>query len=728
MRRLALAIAALLAITLVPAASPAVPRTGVRTAASDVRELDPKAPHELVTSPQQVRNLRRIAGTRVAPVVGDERIWVGYDEQVGDYVKLYTLRGVGSNIEVWVASDEDDVSSGLEFPTGDCRNDGARSVITDEQVQYLIDEFDNNMYPIESSAFSVAPPRNGANAFLARVLDLPRGYYRGPGDRVVALIDNVRDGNFYDTDNANGNTYIAGFYSSTYDFYFNRLVMTIDGFDWLHRTGANPPHEPSDDLCENAPARPYLYEGVFAHEYQHLLHNYVDVDEGLWVNEGLSDHAGAITGYFDPALSVFQQGFESGVQCFLGWLSMETPANPIGDSGGPENSLTLWGDQADYQSEILCDYGAAFSFMEFLAGRFGADFMTGLHLDTTNGLASLADQLAAEGSSATPLDIITSWATMVAVDAALDDGWSLVGGTAAEFRTPTLDASINWDNDQAYAGPGVPPNGSDYVRLRDASGQYFDVGEVDSVEFDGATQLPKLPIEWRVDRTPPVGANKAVYSGKGDNLDRTIARRVRVGANGDLVAELAWDTEEGYDYAYVQVSDDGGATYRTVRCTDSIDAPLGPGFEGSSDGFTTQHCNLRRYAGERVILAFRYVTDGSVKFDGYWVGAVGLDGREVTDGRSLRGWKSPTQINPVDVEEWVVRLVAFDQTTSQVRMADLTLDADFDGSLSGAEVDALIGTTGSTVAAIITYLDSTETVLQTAPYTLTVNDVEQPGG
>ena len=56
--------------------------------------------------------------------------------------------------------------------------------------------------------------------------------------------------------------------------------MTIDGFDWLHRTGPNPPNEPvPGDGCTSAPARPNLYEGVFAHEYQHLLESYEDGDE-----------------------------------------------------------------------------------------------------------------------------------------------------------------------------------------------------------------------------------------------------------------------------------------------------------------------------------------------------------------------------------------------------------------------------------------------------------------
>lgn len=61
-------------------------------------------------------------------------------------------------------------------------------------------------------------------------------------------------------------------------------------------------------------------------------------------------------------------------------------------------------------------------------------------------------------------------------------------------------------------------------------------------------------------------------------------------------------------------------------------------------------------------------------------------------------------------------------------IGSVPLDANFDGSLGDANLDAIIGTTAGTVAAVVTYEDSTETVLQTAPYTLTVNGVVQPGG
>jgi Immune inhibitor A-like, MAM domain len=729
MRRMALAIAALLAIAFVPSVGSARPNSEIGSLGSDVRELDPKAHHQLSRS--AIRSIRaeaaRLPRALAPPVVGDERLWLAYDTTQGDYVKQYTLRGIGDNIEVWVSSDEDDVSSGLDFPEGDCRNDGVRNVITDDQVNYLIDQFDSNMYPIESDDFSVPPERDGANSQLAKLLELPRSYYRGPGDRIVTLIDNVRDENFYDTDNQNSLPYIAGFYTSFYDDLTNRLVMSIDSYDWLHRTGADPPNDPSSDPCLNATARPFLYEGTFAHEYQHLLENYVDIDEVSWVNEGLSDYAQTITGYVDPTIPVTQIGFDSHIQGFLGFNDVLTPANPIPRPGGPENSLTLWGDQTDYPTEVFSDYGAAYTFMEYLHGLFGTDFMRNLHLNPGIGLDGLAAVLADAGSTAKPLNLIGSWATMVAIDASLDDGFSLTGGTPEEFSTPTLNAEINWDNDQAFAGPGAPPNGSDYVRLRDAGDAYLNVGEVDSVEFNGVSKLEKLPVEWTVDKTPPKGSSKALYSGKGDNLDRTIARKVVVG-DGDLDVDMAWNTEVGYDYAYVQVSTDGGKKYKSVRCADSVKAPLGPGFDGKSGGFVTEHCNLSRYAGDKVILAFRYVTDGGVVLPGFWVDDVVLDGRRISNGTTLKGWKSITQIHPVQVKKWLVRLVAIDQSTDEVRIGTLTLDESFDGSLSGADLDAVIGTTGNTVAAIVSFFDRSELVLQTAHYSLTVNGVVQPGG
>ena len=249
------------------------------------------------------------------------------------------------------------------------------------------------------------PDRDGSGAQLPGLLGQPNAlgitpdYYEGAGEKIVTLVSNVRDSNYFTPPNVTPSSYIAGFFSTQLNAYFGRNVMTIDSFDWVHRTGANPPDEPvPGDLCKSASARPHLYEGVFAHEYQHLLESYEDSDEFNWINEGLSDWAQTLVGYVNPSVPITDKGFDSHIQCFLGWLSVQTPANPNPGAGGPENSLTRWGDQG--HGEILCDYGAAYSMMEFLQGRYGNDFMTSLHRGDANGFAGLQEALdGADGRS-----------------------------------------------------------------------------------------------------------------------------------------------------------------------------------------------------------------------------------------------------------------------------------------------------------------------------------------
>jgi hypothetical protein len=107
---------------------------------------------------------------------------------------------------------------------------------------------------------------------------------------------------------------------------------------------------------------------------------------------------------------------------------------------------------------------------------------------------------------------------------------------------------------------------------------------------------------------------------------------------------------------------------------------------------------------------------------------VEVGGDLLTTGRSLRGWDSPTEINPTDVQAFVVQIVAFDEAGDMVHVTEVPLDANFDGSLDAAALTAALGTSGSTISAIVTYLDRSEQVQQQAPYTLTVNGVVQPGG
>ncbi|GAB3955154.1 hypothetical protein GCM10027614_63590 [Micromonospora vulcania] len=329
--RIAGALAAVLvlpALSVVAVTSPAsaAPATPKAPAPSDMRELTRKdfkldgRPIEVNSRYQPRKDARSKSAAAETPAVGTVRQWLGLDDVQGTvYRKDYTLRAVGEHIEVWVAND-------LAFPAGDCRAQVPSSTqITDAQVTHLVDEFDKNMYPKETNAFSTPPDRDGTNAQVPPDANGNGGVYTGAGDKTVTLVDNVRDDNYYTFPAAP--TYIAGFFSAQFNELLDRNVMTVDAFDWLHRMTANPPDEPTNDLCTSRGARPNSYEGTFAHEWQHLAHYYTDPFEGNWINEGLSDFAMSLTGYSDSKATVFDRGVDSHLNCFQGFGTVQTPYN-----------------------------------------------------------------------------------------------------------------------------------------------------------------------------------------------------------------------------------------------------------------------------------------------------------------------------------------------------------------------------------------------------------------
>ena len=414
------------------------------------------------------------AAAAESPPIGTKKFWPLIDfASGGAYFEQFTLRAVGAKIEIWV-------SDSLDFPAADCRNDGVRNVITDVQSTYFAGQFDGNIYPKMSAAFSSPPSRGGNGGLLEQAGVVPPGYYAGPGDKVVTLIANFQDENYADIEFP---SYVAGYHSSDINSFVERNVMSVDSYDWAHRTGANPPNEPSTVLCSNRPAQPFKYEAVFAHEYQHLLEFWASPGELTWVDEGLADYATTVTGYGFPARSIFETGYEGHIQTFLGWRALQTPANQIPQpNGGAENSLTLWNDQGGL--ETLADYGASWTFMEFIAGRYGTRFMTDLHNEDGNGLTGLQAMLDKYLTGDKARQVIHDWAAMVALDKAIDDGAKLLGFLReSRYQTKTLSSSIYWQNPESYSSPGAPPNGSDYVQLRDAAGKPLSSSKVRSIEF-----------------------------------------------------------------------------------------------------------------------------------------------------------------------------------------------------------------------------------------------------
>ena len=654
------------------------------------------------------------ADGETTPPVGTVRTMLAEDDFNGIlYRKQFTLQAVGAKIEVWVAND-------TSWLPGDCRNAVPNDqTVTQAQAQYLADQFDNNMFPIESQAFSVAPDRDGSGNVVSNTQST------GDGDKILTLIDNVRDDNYY-LGPIDAPSYIGGFFSSQISNLLDRNVMTIDSFDWAHRTGANPPDNPTDDPCTSRTARPRLYEGTFAHEYQHLLEYYQDPSEVSWVNEGLSDFAISLVGYADATRTVFQPGAQSHIFCYQGFGNVQTPYNnnPI-DCGGPENSLTLWGDQPP-PSAILADYGEAWSFMLFLRDRYGLDFMSALHRDgAAQGLAGLQQQLDAYASGTDAYDVLHDFQTATLVDQVIGNHGSSIGINKRRITSASLNSTVNLDNPSAYQRDGAPANGADYVGLRDGTGDDVSGAALRSVTFSGATQLVPEDLKWSSVANPPLqSGDAALWSGNQSNLDASAVTEVTVPVSDPtLTFDEYHQAEATYDYAYTVISTDGGKTYQSLANANTVDGPYGPALNGDAAGWATQSFDLSAYAGQSVVIGFRYVSDGGVNDGGWYVDDVNVGGTAINDGSTTAPFQSTTQLRPVDVANWNVRIVGIDAAHHRVLVIDKPGGS---SQLSRADLRQL--QPYPEVAAIVAYDEPTEQFQPQALYTLTVNGVVQPGG
>lgn len=132
------------------------------------------------------------------------------------------------------------------------------------------------------------------------------------------------------------------------------------------------------------------------------------------------------------------------------------------------------------------------------------------------------------------------------------------------------------------------------------------------------------------------------YSGAGNNLDHRMYKAFALGAGSTLTAMVNYEIELDWDYAYLVVSADGGATWTNVETNLSTDADpnaqnFGEGITGSSGGWTTLTADLSAFTGD-VLIGFRYWTDVAVVEDGFMVDDIAVTGHPLDDAESDTGW------------------------------------------------------------------------------------------
>jgi immune inhibitor A len=140
----------------------------------------------------------------------------------------------------------------------------------------------------------------------------------------------------------------------------------------------------------------------------------------------------------------------------------------------------------------------------------------------------------------------------------------------------------------------------------------------------------------------PYAGDFFYYSGSGNNLDNFMYKSFNLAAGSSLTAQVNFDIELDWDYAYLVASTDGGATWASVETnvsttTDPNGQNFGFGITGDSGGWVTMTADLSVYTGD-VLLGFRYWTDGFVVNPGFMVDEISITGYPTDGAESDTGW------------------------------------------------------------------------------------------
>ena len=155
---------------------------------------------------------------------------------------------------------------------------------------------------------------------------------------------------------------------------------------------------------------------------------------------------------------------------------------------------------------------------------------------------------------------------------------------------------------------------------------------------------------------------KAFWGGKGDLIDHSMIAQATVPAGSPvyLYMQLSYQIESNWDYAYVSISNDSGATWTNLAgqyrntsgnwvslttTSDPNGKNLGNGITGSTSfGWRYARFAVTPYAGQTVQIKLRYKTDDYVSYKGIMADEIALgdfsDGAESGAGNwTLNGFK-----------------------------------------------------------------------------------------
>jgi len=383
------------------------------------------------------------------------------------------------------------------------------------------------------------------------------------------------------------------------------------------------------------------YQAVLAHELQHALHNDADPGEDTWVNEGLAELSSEAAGFTTQLVDSYT----------------ERPGTP----------LTEWSLEPRQSAP---HYGAANLFFRYLFDHYGGlEGARALVEQPTDSIDGVNAYLASGGYGRTFADVFKDWLVANLLVRSGAGRYDYAKPPSPVTLGSTLRPGGKLDREVAQLG-------ADYVQVA------ADRGDV-LLRFQGVRQSSLLPV------TAHSGAS-CWWGNRGDAIQPSMTRPLDLrGLNKATLQFWAWfDLEEDWDYAYVEVSTDGGRAWDIVHggrasAENPVGNSMGPGFTGKSGGWFQEEIDLTPYTGREALLRFQYVTDEAINgpglcIDDIAVPELGWSDDAETDG----GWQADgfLRTDMVLRQDYAVQVVEFGND-GQFSVREMTLDAANAGSL-----------------------------------------------
>jgi hypothetical protein len=406
----------------------------------------------------------------------------------------------------------------------------------------------------------------------------------------------------------------------------------VNGDDAYPRSVA-PRSNQREIMYINSSVRPLGSSGhdhVVAHELQHLIHRAHGGDPETWLNEGLAEYAGDLV---------------SGETKYISYLDE------------PDTQLNAWPDGSN------AHYGASALFVNYLAGQ-GLD--PGRLAATPGfGAEGVRTFLRDSGEPRSFEEVAADWAVANLLDEA--------------------------NGPYSYPGRSVGPPGTTEVSSAGRVTAHVHQFAADYLEFNAGDLASSVSVSFSGDARVPVLTGQATargafwYSGAGDNIDSTLTRELDLSdvTAATLTFRTWFDTEEAFDWGYVEVSSDGGKTWQVLSgaqttTEDPLGVAFGPGYSGSSGAagepaWVDERMDLTPFAGAKVLLRFELINDDGTNRPGWAVDDIAVPEIGLSDdGSSDRDWQRQgfRRVDEELPQRFALRLVTYGAST-QVQPVEL---------------------------------------------------------